>query len=242
MTAFTLLDHLIASLIVVGVPIWGTWGWRVLARSVAANDPDARMREYRRSIVIEWGLVLLILAGWLLAGRQLAGLGFQLPMDRRLLWGVPPLLGALAGLWFQWVSLRRLDDAGLARLRAQLAPVALLLPHNDREHRLFRWLALTAGTAEEVIYRGFLLWYGVALLGTWPGVIAAVLAFAAGHTYQGATGILKTGIVGALLTGLYVVTGSLLWPMILHVAIDLQGGAFGRWVLGSPGPGGARPA
>lgn len=231
----TLFDHVIAGLIVVGVPLWGIWGWRVLARAVATADPDARIREYRRSIAIEWGLVLLIVSSWLLAGRHLAGLGFQLPLDRRLLWGVPPLLGALAGLWFQAVSLRRLDDEGLARLRRQLEPVALLLPHDDREHRLFRWLALTAGTAEEVIYRGFLLWYAVALLGAWPGVIAAVLAFAAGHAYQGATGILKTGIVGALLTGLYILTGSLLWPMILHTAIDLQGGAFGRWVLGSPG-------
>ncbi len=236
------LDHVLAVVIVVAVPIWGTWGWRVLARSVAANDPDARMREYWRSIVIEWALVLLILTGWLLAGRQLAGLGFQLPMDRRLLWGVPPLLGALAGLWFQWVSLRRIGDEGLTRLRAQLAPVELLLPHDDREHRLFRWLALTAGTAEEIIYRGFLLWYAVTLLGPWPGVTVAVLAFAAGHAYQGAMGMVKTGVVGALLTGLYILTGSLLWPMILHTAIDLHGGALGRRVLGSPGLRGVQPA
>ena len=32
---------------------------------------------------------------------------------------------------------------------------------------------------------------------------------------------------------LYVATGSLLWPIVLHAAVDLQGGAIGRRVLAS---------
>jgi membrane protease YdiL (CAAX protease family) len=48
--------------------------------------------------------------------------------------------------------------------------------------------------------------------------------FGLGHAYQGAAGIVKTGIVGLLMAGAYVGTGSLLAPMLLHVVIDLTSG------------------
>lgn len=229
----TAVDHALAFLLAVAVPLWGVREWQTLVRSVESGDPDARLREYRNTILLEWGLVALIVAWWLLAGRSLASLGFQLPLDKRLAWGLALVVGALAGLWFQWRSIDRLDADGLAQLRAQVAPVATLLPHTERERQRFRWLALTAGTAEEIMYRGFLLWYGMALLGAWPGAVAVILAFAAGHAYQGVAGVIKTGVVGAILAGLYLLGGSLLWPMLLHVAIDLQGGALGYRVLGT---------
>jgi membrane protease YdiL (CAAX protease family) len=48
--------------------------------------------------------------------------------------------------------------------------------------------------------------------------------FGLGHAYQGAAGIVRTGIVGLLFAGAYVGTGSLLAPMLLHVVIDATSG------------------
>lgn len=45
--------------------------------------------------------------------------------------------------------------------------------------------------------------------------------------------MIKTGATGLVMGVLYVGTGSLLFPMILHAAVDLQGGAMARHVLGS---------
>ena len=47
------------------------------------------------------------------------------------------------------------------------------------------------------------------------------LAFGWAHLYQGAGGVISTALIGVLLTVLYLVTGSLLVPMLVHVAIDL---------------------
>jgi membrane protease YdiL (CAAX protease family) len=227
----TALDHAIAALLTIGVPLYGAREWRALLSAVAAGDRGARLREYRWTIVLEWGLVALVMIAWGVAQRPVGALGFQLPADRQLFWGAGLTVLALGVLWLQWRAVQGKSAEELAPLRAQVEPMAALLPHTPEERRRFRWVALTAGTAEEILYRGYLIWYFGALLGVWPGVVAAVLAFAAGHAYQGTGGVLKTGVVGALLAGLYVLGGSLLWPMLLHVAIDLQGGAFGFRLL-----------
>ncbi|MGA8271760.1 MAG: CPBP family intramembrane glutamic endopeptidase, partial [Candidatus Sulfotelmatobacter sp.] len=40
--------------------------------------------------------------------------------------------------------------------------------------------------------------------------------------YQGWKGILSTGLVGLILAGLYVLTGNLLVPMVVHATADLR--------------------
>jgi membrane protease YdiL (CAAX protease family) len=90
---------------------------------------------------------------------------------------------------------------------------------------MFAAVAVTAGVAEEVVFRGFLVVYltevvpqtslGVAM------VVSSVL-FGLAHTYQGAIGVLLTGLAGYWLAGLFVVTGSLLLPIVVHALIDLR--------------------
>ena len=48
------------------------------------------------------------------------------------------------------------------------------------------------------------------------------MLFGLAHWYQGRLGMLATGVLGAVLTQLYLTTGSLLLPMVLHVLIDLR--------------------
>ena len=50
----------------------------------------------------------------------------------------------------------------------------------------------------------------------------AALVFGALHLYQGPLGILFAFILGLLFTLLYVVSGSIVWPILLHVLIDLR--------------------
>jgi hypothetical protein len=42
------------------------------------------------------------------------------------------------------------------------------------------------------------------------------------HIYQGWKGVLRTGLVGALLAYLYFFTGSLILPMVCHILIDAR--------------------
>ena len=52
--------------------------------------------------------------------------------------------------------------------------------------------------------------------------VAAAAIFGLAHIYQGVTGVTLTALAGALFCGLYVVTGSLLVPILLHILIDAR--------------------
>jgi membrane protease YdiL (CAAX protease family) len=52
--------------------------------------------------------------------------------------------------------------------------------------------------------------------------VAAAAVFGLAHLYQKVTGVVATAIAGLLFCVLYVKTGSLLLPILLHVAIDVR--------------------
>jgi membrane protease YdiL (CAAX protease family) len=60
--------------------------------------------------------------------------------------------------------------------------------------------------------------------------------FGFAHLYQGALGTLVTAAIGAALGYVYIVTGSLALPMLLHVAIDVSAMVTAYFVL-RPEPG-----
>ena len=53
-------------------------------------------------------------------------------------------------------------------------------------------------------------------------VAVAAVAFGLAHAYQGRVGVLTTGVLGGVMAALYLETGSLLLPVLLHAAIDLR--------------------
>jgi membrane protease YdiL (CAAX protease family) len=100
-----------------------------------------------------------------------------------------------------------------------------LLPRTAGERRLFTVVGVTAGVCEEWLYRGFFLAVVAALAGGLPTgvlVVVAAVAFGLAHAYQGVGGVLTTAVLGAIMATLYLDSGSLLLPVLLHAAIDLR--------------------
>jgi membrane protease YdiL (CAAX protease family) len=100
-----------------------------------------------------------------------------------------------------------------------------LLPRTARERRLFTVVGVTAGVCEEWLYRGFFLAVVSALAGGMPTgvlVVVAAVSFGLAHAYQGRAGVVTTGLLGGVMAALYLQTGSLLLPVLLHTAIDLR--------------------
>ena len=85
-------------------------------------------------------------------------------------------------------------------------------------------MAVTAGVCEEIVYRGFLIALGVGVLGlgTTPAALLALALFVAGHLYQGWRSMFLIALVGGALTRLYLTTGSLVLPIIVHALIDIM--------------------
>ena len=116
-----------------------------------------------------------------------------------------------------------------------------LMPTNRRELGWFRAVAVNAGLTEELIYRGYLLWYLEPLLGTWWAAVVAVAAFTLGHAYQGLATVPGIAFASVSFVGLYLLTGSLLVPVVVHAVVDIiQGNAFARLSAGPTSAEGCR--
>jgi uncharacterized protein len=225
----------VAGYLVVGEPLVG----QVLHRRFEGrlrSDPGARRSFYRRLLVLEWGLSLLVLVVWLAAPKvDAAAVGLRWPQS----WP-GPVTGAVVVLVLLFVLLSTRALRGGALLEAasrrprtgegrHSEPPAhatlALLPRTRRERRLFTVVGITAGVCEEWLYRGFFLAVVSALAGgapTWVLVVVAAVAFGLAHAYQGGVGIVTTGVLGGIMAALYLETGSLLLPVLLHAAIDLR--------------------
>jgi membrane protease YdiL (CAAX protease family) len=100
-----------------------------------------------------------------------------------------------------------------------------VLPRTAGERRLFTVVGVTAGVCEEWLYRGFFIAVVAAIGGGLPSgvlVLGAAVAFGLAHAYQGRTGIVSTGLLGGGMAAMYLQTGSLLLPVVLHALIDLR--------------------
>ena len=105
---------------------------------------------------------------------------------------------------------------------AETDTVHAIMPQTTGEKSAFVLLSGAAGSCEEIVFRGFLPAYLLPWFGSY--LAAAVLpcvAFGLLHAYQGRHGMVRTGLMGAVLAGGVAWTGSL-WPSIIaHTALDL---------------------
>ena len=220
----TLFDHLLAAVLVGILPWEGLRAWRRLNIALDGDEAAARVRTYRRAILKLWGLAGILLVGWLTLGRGLPELGLASPSG----WTSWAILGG-AGLLsaFQFGQVRALRDhpEALDGVRDQLQRLRPMLPSTVRERRWFSGLGVTAGITEELLFRGFLLAYLASFVGVWPAVFLSSVAFGMGHLYQGGPGsVLKTGTIGLVLAILYVASGQLWAPILLHAVVDVSSG------------------
>ena len=182
-----------------------------------------RLSVYRQAIALQWGLAAAAVALWVVRGRSWADLGLVPRVT-------PGLVGVTLGLALIVVVVVRqrraamADDEALDEVRRRMGHLERMLPATPNELSWFMRLAVTAGICEELLYRGYLLWY----LTHWMGLVQAgaisALLFGIGHAYQGLRGAITTGLVGAFMVGVYALSGSLYPAMVIHALMDVHAG------------------
>ena len=187
-----------------------------LARDLAVE----RVQVYVTSAVMILFLGVLSLA----LGSRLVGMeGMGLPIEPGrvvyvMSWGAGVLVLGTATLWFFLVLRKR---GGWEESRV----VHELLPVTRREKGLYAGLSLCAGLGEELAYRGYAIPAVIVAGGSAPVALALTsAAFAVLHSYQGVLGVVRTGVVGVIMGGVFLYTGSLWPPIVGHVLIDLAVG------------------
>jgi membrane protease YdiL (CAAX protease family) len=233
----TLFDHLFALILLLGIMVFGAWNSSAsklarLARRIA-DDPRARTNEYLWTIAFEWSLTLPLLAWWQWADRPLPALGVVLPEGTGAWWTLLLCIGGIALYAQQARAVAASPDAqaGLLKQIESQPNVRMILPVTVREARVFIGVSITAGICEEVFYRGYLLWYLQSLGLGLGAVVVAMVAFGLAHAFQGIRGMLATGLMGAVFMGAYLLTGSLVAPIVLHATVDLANGLMAYRVL-----------
>jgi membrane protease YdiL (CAAX protease family) len=208
----TLIAALFTALLVVGVP--------------ALSYSTARSREIREvprlvlyisAVFSQWLLTLVGFGVVWLVARSVFVQGFAVvPLANTLQWAGSIALASLLALGLVIYLERR----GLLPRESEL--VRLLIPETFRE-KLWSILILapTAAFCEEFLFRGYLLtqldhWLH-SMAGAW---ILCSVAFGLAHFYQGWGGMIRAGLLGALLAYPVVELGSLYPSMLAHWLID----------------------
>ncbi|MGY6588269.1 MAG: CPBP family intramembrane glutamic endopeptidase [Wenzhouxiangella sp.] len=109
--------------------------------------------------------------------------------------------------WQWWQALQRL-------LEQQLIPALAAMPAGA----LFL-IALSAGVFEELLFRGVIQAGLSGPLGEWPALLLASLFFGLAHAMSRAYFLVAT-LMGVYLGWLFMITGNLLIPIIIHFLYD----------------------
>lgn len=216
-----LFDHLLTLLIVIAAPWSAIVQLPVILREIERGNTALRGRVYLTVAAQQTLFGVLLLAYWWLAGRPYAALGLRVELGKDFP-AASLSVGVFAALWIGAHLLLVSRAGGRKWLRCRAGRLLTFLPHTVQERNRFLVLSLSAGTGEEMFFRGFLLWYVNFYLGLWPAVFVSSLIFALVHLYQGWRNATLVAFLGVLFALSYVWTGSLWLAIFLHVIVDVN--------------------
>ena len=123
------------------------------------------------------------------------------------------LVGALALVFFG----RNATDV------PTIGDIHALLPRNRAELKFGWLLSINAGVVEELLFR---LAMPALIFGVFGNALFAIsvslVIFGLLHAYQGVGGVIGSFVIGVILMAVFLATGNILWPIIVHAVFDLR--------------------
>lgn len=220
----TFIDHLFVIVFAVIYPIAGFIGFRRLLKRIENGASFDRGDLYRNTAINHWILFAFALLLWSNTERPWSWLGIELSFDRWTLVALALTIAAIVALLVQVRQIATAERQDLEQIKAQFGKMALIIPQNGNELVRFNLLSITAGIVEEILWRGFLIWYLSQIMPLWTAALLSSIGFGLAHAYQGWVQLPKITLVGAVLAGLYILSGSIWLPMLLHASVDILQG------------------
>ena len=229
MTDLTIWDHLFVLFVFIAYPTYAKLTFKKSIKHIIAGGETARVKAYQ-GVIATWIIfAIFVLLLWHFLGRDWAAIGFRWgELDRTLI--ALAAAAAVTALFVVPIRKTAIDpDNDVGKFKAQIGDFFAFMPATNREVGWFKAVSLNAGLQEELIYRGFLIWYLTQFVSLpWAAVLSAI-AFTLAHAYQGLKQLPGILFVATVCVGLYVYTGSLLVPVIFHILLDaLQGHYVGK--------------
>jgi membrane protease YdiL (CAAX protease family) len=214
------LSLLLAAYTILIEPIVRTNFYRNLKKQLK-TDPGARVLFYRTQVLWEWSWVVVLVLIFYPKPNQLPLMGLQLP--NTIGWILTAAL--VIGFVLSTYLLRRSPTA-LANMQRSLEASSILLPDTPRERKWYLAAAITAGICEELLYRGFFIYFirtnfpmlnDILILSLISGVV-----YGLSRAYQGTRGILQTGLMGFSFAIVRFLSKSLFPAMLFHILAELR--------------------
>lgn len=207
-------------------------GGRYLAAALSRTALGPRIPLYLSTALSAWALAgLVVVAIWYIDQSSTTP-DLELALAQT---GLNTAVGFENGvIACAWMFLMAACVSGLVQIARQAAgggptdQALSLLPQSPAEVAVWTLvLAPTAGITEEFVYRGFLMGHAWAFLGNgWLAAILTSAIFGLVHGYQGAWGMLRTGLIGFVLALGVLATWSLIPSMMAHTLLNAFGVAF----------------
>jgi uncharacterized protein len=228
----------LAALALLGV-VLGVLFWRAVnrerrdyARFKRMRSTIARQKVFRRwmteGAIVLGGLSIATITGAWSSIPEVLAAAQQWPPIAALReswlgpWGWPIAIGGtllvLAALILPVLSIRKsLEEA------PAIGDIRALLPRTRGELPYGAALSVNAGVFEELLFRLGMPALVFAVTGNAVvAFVAATVIFGLLHIYQGPLGVLFSTILGVVFLVLYLVTGWIAVPIVLHALIDLR--------------------
>lgn len=180
--------------------------------------------EYIKISSFLWGLTLFLAYIYSIQELSIGFLDYEVEFNWQNILAFSLIFIAVAYLI---LLIRNVTTNETLRLEVatKFAPFMDLMPATKNQVLVFTLvLSVTAGICEELIFRAYLF----NLIGTHTGNIAAIvlssLLFGFWHLYLGWQEVLRTSVMGGILCGVYIFTGNIVVPILLHVFIDIYSG------------------
>ena len=216
-------DHVFALIVFLIYPVHAKATFQKTLDAIRDRGEAKRIASYKQVIMTWGGFAACVLAMWVVFDREWVELGFLLPDV------VPMVVGLVVSaviISLVVIPMRKQSQSreGASEFMNQVGEMVLFMPASTAEESWFKAVSVNAGLVEELIFRGYLIWYLGHFMGPWWAAVIAVFLFGLGHIYQGLKMLPGILFISAVAVTLYVYTGSLLVPVLFHVFLDaLQG-------------------
>ncbi|NQZ85403.1 MAG: CPBP family intramembrane metalloprotease [Nanoarchaeales archaeon] len=99
------------------------------------------------------------------------------------------------------------------------------MPKTKREVLVFTLVvSVIAGICEELIFRAYLLNFVEGYFSMFVAVILSSVVFGLWHMYLGVGYVVRTTLMGIMFSIIYLLSGNIIIPMIVHIFIDVYSG------------------
>jgi membrane protease YdiL (CAAX protease family) len=228
-----LLDYVYIAVFAAIYPVYGFFSYRRLLKLIAQGHEFELRKLYQQTMAGHWILLAFGVALWVSLERSWPDIGFTFEMDKGFWAGLAIALVTVAALLYQLRWVRACSGERKAELLETIKSLAPILPATRADLASFYRVSLTAGIVEEIIWRGMLIWYLQGFMSLWLAGLVSAIGFGLAHSYQGMAHIPKVTLLGCLFSVVYLVSGTIWLPIVLHALVDVLQGRCAYEMLGA---------